>query len=82
MLPSGLLAISLAALIWSAPKEIAERASSLRLPSSVRELRVAVVSFVGLDFQPAMVVSLHGFAPLDVGLGVVLSNTSFDKGAW
>jgi len=54
---------------------------ALRLSSSVLWLGVAIISFVQLDFEPAVLMSLCGFPPLDIVLRVLLPDDSFNKWA-
>ena len=64
------------------PIEIAEGAAALRLSSLIRWLCVAIIAFIRLDFEPATLVSLRGFLPLDIVLWVFLVDDHFDKWAW
>jgi len=81
MLSRRLLLISLVALsslVGSTPIEIAEGSVALQLPSSVWLLQVGtIVSFVGLDFQPAALMPLCSFTPLHVILRVFLVDNDF-----
>jgi len=70
-----LLAVSLSSLVGRGmlPIEIPKGNVMLWLSSLIRWLGIAIVPFIGLNFEVATLMSMRGFLPLDIVLWVVLS---------